>query len=211
MFHDDHPLKNFNPLRPWGRRLSDASGSNLLFLFQPAPPVGAETQRASPLERASIFQPAPPVGAETIVRRGLVSVGSNFNPLRPWGRRRSNVRIYSRLYPYFNPLRPWGRRPGVAALTKTSIQFQPAPPVGAETLNGDYPYTDTARFQPAPPVGAETVHRLLCVYGAVISTRSARGGGDDKGLPPSGGHEYFNPLRPWGRRRALTWRPAWRL
>ena len=57
---------NFNPLRPWGRRLKNIFKSAIDKLFQPTPPVGAETR---PPRRKCGFSPY-------------------FNPLRPWGRRR---------------------------------------------------------------------------------------------------------------------------
>ena len=79
------------------------------------------------------FQPAPPVGAETPSVKPAVTEPDNFNPLRPWGRRRLALgRLRRRLD--FNPLRPWGRRPTMTTGTlPPSLEFQPAPPVGAET------------------------------------------------------------------------------
>ena len=58
-------------------------------------------------------------------------------------------------------------------------------------------------FQPAPPVGAETQSFRPSLYRLLISTRSARGGGDSARSSFMAGSKYFNPLRPWGRRHGL--------
>ena len=100
-----------------------------------------------------------------------------FNPLRPWGRRRGRrlcvhygeiISTHSargggdkgrgrqgRGRDYFNPLRPWGRR-----LIKLLMS------------------TGMPRFQPTPPVGAETQISREALALILISTHSARGGGD---------------------------------
>ena len=59
--------------------------------------------------------------------------------------------------------------------------FQPAPPVGAETSGYNDPTAYAVIFQPTPPVGAETESIQLQIQQQLISTHSARGGGD--GLP----------------------------
>ena len=51
-------------------------------------------------------------------------------------------------------------------------------------------------------MGAETGPPPLLPGHPPISTHSARGGGDDQGSAGSSNQEYFNPLRPWGRRPA---------
>ena len=61
---------------------------------------------------------------------------------------------------YFNPLRPRGRRRTHSTQSTGSSLFQPTPPAGAETYNG--------------VISAEAV---------VISTHSARGGGDSEEKP----------------------------
>ena len=147
-----------------------------------------------------LFQPTPPVGAETGADRRERDDPLYFNPLRPWGRRPG---LFTRRRPwhtYFNPLRPWGRRRANGQELLASQIFQPTPPVGAETRWHD------------PNAGA-----------VIISTHSARGGGDLRDArytacdllfqptPPVGAETcscttcrgagyYFNPLRPWGRR-----------
>ena len=191
--------------------------------FQPTPPVGAETRQ----------QPGPGPGRYAISThsaRGGGDLGTDrhhkartdFNPLRPWGRRRKPT--------------PRTAPPGI---------FQPTPPVGAETRSPSHALwpcpisTHSARgggdpkcwttsppraeFQPTPPVGAETGRPRRCIrrhynfnplrpWGRrplsplsprpprQISTHSARGGGDEKADLIRFHTSDFNPLRPWGRR-----------
>ena len=106
-------------------------------------------------------------------------------------------------------------------------EFQPAPPVGAETRPRYRVRGRPWKFQPAPPVGAETQRGTfgqcfcntistrsargggdfakgnLLGVGLGISTRSARGGGDRLSRLPAHPKGYFNPLRPWGRRPSI--------
>ena len=105
--------------------------------------------------------------------------------------------------PYFNPLRPWGRR---------HLRLQPSEVRLAIS-------THSARGGGDSGLGP-------CQPERIISTHSARGGGDlpwplilmlssiFQPTPPVGAETpqpagplsrrlYFNPLRPWGRRRAL--------
>ena len=80
--------------------------------------------------------------------------------------------------PHFNPLRPRGRRREDVQMMMPYEIFQPTPPVGAETGEGDMAELISLLFQPTPPVGAETENTgFLFSYGP-ISTHSARGGGD---------------------------------
>ena len=64
-------------------------------------------------------------------------------------------------------------------MTWEQIQFQSTPPVGAATRLDVFPINPNSLFQSTPPVGAATV----C--------------GKRVFEPPP----YFNPRRPWGRRR----------
>ena len=51
------------------------------------------------------------------------------------------------------------------------------------------------------PWGRRRGHQVAVIHGFDISTHSARGGGDGDAGREAGGAVYFNPLRPWGRRR----------
>ena len=83
--------------------------------------------------------------------------------------------------------------------------FQPTPPVGAETSVHWCTCCKHYEFQPAPPVGAETpVGPVARREGHLTSTRSARGGGDYFFGGKFAWENYFNPLRPWGRRHPAT-------
>ncbi len=103
--------RNFNPLRPCGRR---RVGNILVRAF-------------------AGFQSTPPVWAETITPGPLFFCKGDFNPLRPCGRRHlhhttSTIQIIN-----FNPLRPCGRRLSGAAKSADRAKFQSTPPVWAET------------------------------------------------------------------------------
>ena len=99
-----------------------------------------------------------------------------FNPLRPRGRRRCCVRPPV-LRIYFNPLRPRGRRPVQSCIELFEREFQPTPPARTET---------------------EIDFLLVLLYD--ISTHSAREDGDRIQYGSALASQYFNPLRPRGRR-----------
>ena len=80
---------------------------------------------------------------------------------------------------YFNPLRPRGRRPVQACIELFEREFQPTPPARTET---------------------EIDFLLVLLYD--ISTHSAREDGDRIQYGSALASQYFNPLRPRGRRRA---------
>ena len=151
------------------------------------------------------------------------SARSDFNPLRPWGRRlfpgpparhpqhisTHSARGGGDRHPVtspgspgdFNPLRPWGRRRGRKCADPGPGDFNPLRPWGRRRASAE---ADRAakEFQPTPPVGAET--RATAEAERVkneISTHSARGGGDQQtSVIYSLRLTNFNPLRPWGRR-----------
>ena len=81
---------------------------------------------------------------------------------------------------HFNPLRPCGRR-----------------------LNGSSPFVSTIKFQSTPPVWAETIRHHAAKIQDVISIHSARVGGDNAHRQNADRKNYFNPLRPCGRRPTL--------
>ena len=56
------------------------------------------------------------------------------------------------------------------------------------------------KFQPTPPARTETISRASAPSGATISTHSAREDGDARKGRKEQIYEYFNPLRPRGRR-----------
>ena len=195
---------NFNPLRPRGRRhdpiyadeevavisTHSARGGGdpwaarpwpTAWTFQPTPPAGAETlQGAFSALHAVIFQPTPPAGAETRGDTRPNSRHSDFNPLRPRGRR--------------PPQRPAGGPPvhisthsarggGDASLSRAGdgrvdisthsargggdLSRPPSPPCNRRYFNPLRPRgrrlkTKTSEawenvFQPTPPAGAETL------------------------------------------------------
>ena len=116
------------------------------------------------------------MGGDFILRLANETL-SNFNPLRPCGRRPESA-LKGSERAYFNPLRPCGRR-----LLGFKSQQLPAP------------------FQSTPPVWAETEYSAKFNAFIDISIHSARVGGDflvEDFLKQS---NDFNPLRPCGRRQ----------
>ena len=148
---------DFNPLRPWGRR----------------------RQMAITLPLPSRFQPTPPVGAETPLPFQALSWRFNFNPLRPWGRRLDQLGLSMFDSQGFQPAPPVGAETGLAGhLDGQLLDFNPLRPWGRRRAAPVDKAGDVLEFQPAPPVGAETRRRRWRGRILLISTRSARGGGD---------------------------------
>ena len=190
---------DFNPLRPWGRRLTSFMAGAAAVNFNPLRPWGRRPGVRCPWRFANLFQPTPPVGAETLTLDGLpdgpqISThsargGGDTTPAPPRPRSRN-----------FNPLRPWGRRRKVQ---RTAYQAERISTHSARGGGDEQDQSVRKRrilFQPTPPVGAETG-----VFSSVgswfsISTHSARGGGDSGTPGTRPVTSYFNPLRPWGRR-----------
>ncbi len=129
--------RNFNPLRPRGRRRTPSSLAVALKQFQPTPPARTETRFGIRIQEQPFisthsahedgdcmlilsgaqgvgFQPTPPARTETSRSFAPCTVGSHFNPLRPRGRRRG------------------------ARLSATVIwTFQPTPPARTETISSN--------------------------------------------------------------------------
>ena len=172
-------MTDFNPLRPWGRRRTAPRQPTAPPCdFNPLRPWGRRPASNRDRGQADMrFQPTPPVGAETwelidTIRHELISThsargGGDGN--RPPGPRR---------LVYFNPLRPWGRRHGVPAMLYGRVQFQPTPPVGAETRSAGQRHHRGQNFNPLRPWGRRQGALGGVFDGIIISTHSARGGGD---------------------------------
>ena len=128
-----------------------------LFQFQPTPPVGAETQNLGGTEAVFGISTHSARGGGDPGLPGTAWKGPNFNPLRPWGRRPQPCQAVQGLC-YFNPLRPWGRRLCRAVVhILAHVDFNPLRPWGRR-------HTKTAG---------------MSANDYMISTHSARGGGDE--------------------------------
>ena len=150
------PPSNFNPLRPWGRRLAIAQGLLNAVIFQPTPPVGAETQTKITITEDKLFQPTPPVGAET--RR--------FRPSNT----RNDISTHS--------ARGGGDHREEMLSYKVHI-FQPTPPVGAETIRTSQHVNELVPISThSARGGGDRAVRSRNTLDKNISTHSARGGGD---------------------------------
>ena len=142
----------------------------------------------------------PPARTETAMCEPVDWIYSDFNPLRPRGRRHLLSGPICVQIQDFNPLRPRGRRLcavddwcGIAGIsthsarkdgderilsfTDTAVIFQPTPPARTETMSLPKPFSQQNYFNPLRPQG-----RRPCFLGLSSS--------------PSN----FNPLRPQGRR-----------
>ena len=87
----DRDAVNFNPLRPCGRRHTvEGLVINCDGISTRSARGGGDKGDKVHMETMLLFQPAPPVGAETRFPRRIFS-RLNFNPLRPWGRRRNTL------------------------------------------------------------------------------------------------------------------------
>ena len=171
--------RDFNPLRPCGRR-------HLPFATSP-PHLN--------------FNPLRPCGRRPVPLPARFAISCYFNPLRPCGRRpleAANKRLIGAISihsarvggdltctlgwlasRYFNPLRPCGRRPIAFQVFLMIFGFQSTPPVWAETCNAITRIIMLAYFNPLRPCG----RRLQ--DGEFRRTRI----------------RDFNPLRPCGRRQ----------
>ena len=155
------------------------------FLASPAPisihsaRVGGDTPEYRSIYSTCLFQSTPPVWAETLSKNALQDRASDFNPLRPCGRRHARSFYYlivtskfqstppvwaetptiSTIFGIncdFNPLRPCGRRRLRPTMQLIHTQFQSTPPVWAETRIGLCGDGYASKFQSTPPVWAET-------------------------------------------------------
>ena len=147
---------DFNPLRPRGRRQSPVTYIYLVKEFQPTPPARTETGNTCVgLTYYEIFQPTPPARTETIFAVNVRHFVTNFNPLRPRGRRRC---LTFRILVF--------------------IQFQPTPPARTETRFGYTEHCNVGDFNPLRPRGRRRYRRKDDNQQDNISTHSAREDGD---------------------------------
>ena len=214
---------DFNPLRPRGRRQSPVTYIYLVKEFQPTPPARTETGNTCVgLTYYEIFQPTPPARTETIFAVNVRHFVTNFNPLRPRGRRQD---CYTCMYdtfgisthsaredgddvsPFefwssynFNPLRPRGRRPDsdtpstVMLVISTHSAREDGDVIAEKTI------TSRTIFQPTPPARTETASMASIASSMTFQpTPPARTETLFKGIDVSY-FQDFNPLRPRGRR-----------
>ena len=101
--------------------------------FNPLPPYGGRLTSPFCISTFSPFQSTPSVWRETKTERVNVSSVVNFNPLPPYGGRRESVRTMGSMVFYFNPLPPYGGRPSTLIYTVLLSIFQSTPSVWRET------------------------------------------------------------------------------
>ena len=154
------------------------------FLASPAPisihsaRVGGDTPEYRSIYSTCLFQSTPPVWAETLSKNALQDRASDFNPLRPCGRRHARSFYYLIVTSKFQSTPPvWAETPTISTIFGINCDFNPLRPCGRRRLRPTMQLIHT-QFQSTPPVWAETgrpYHQA------------------QTGL-------YFNPLRPCGRR-----------
>ena len=155
------------------------------FLASPAPisshsaRVGGDTPEYRSIYSTCLFQSTPPVWAETLSKNALQDRASDFNPLRPCGRRHARSFYYLIVTSKFQSTPPvWAETPTISTIFGINCDFNPLRPCGRRRLRPTMQLIHT-QFQSTPPVWAETgrpYHQA------------------QTGL-------YFNPLRPCGRRQ----------
>ena len=148
--------RNFNPLRPCGRRQSRYLRFVIQITFQSTPPVWAETYRATASRLSS----------------------SHFNPLRPCGRRLVAIIHYTSLPKIsIHSARVGGDRRD-RCQDQSIGTFQSTPPVWAETPLFGASSILERNFNPLRPCGRRLVPVFCRSETSGISIHSARVGGD---------------------------------
>ena len=104
-------LKDFNPLRPCGRR-----------------PITHDHPRS-----CLVFQSTPPVWAETSFLTQFAQSRTDFNPLRPCGRRRAKHGTYIPSEEFQSTPPVWAETFSLG-IGRELYTFQSTPPVWAETV-----------------------------------------------------------------------------
>ena len=104
----------------------------------------------------------------------------------------------------FNPLHPCGRRLDAVYLRLAKIGFQSTPPVWAETSLLLSVSFANRNFNPLHPCGRRRRNADTNFQYPFISIHSTRVGGDSFRSRPTRAPTHFNPLHPCGRRRCLA-------
>ena len=148
----------FNPLPPYGGRLTTVLTSDFGYTFQSTPSVWRETVYSAfcdyPLP---LFQSTPSVWRETfthMIRNYNQRI--SIHSLRMEG----DFRVLScgTFRGYFNPLPPYGGRPVQWILAAIFMLFQSTPSVWRETCDLPHFLHDLISFQSTPSVWRETSH-----------------------------------------------------
>ena len=154
--------------------------------------VRAETDRKG--------KATPPARTETAMCEPVDWIYSDFNPLRPRGRRlRSGAHPLNRYFISTHSAREDGDC--VPLTIGVALQeFQPTPPARTETKGFFLLQIPLSYFNPLRPQGRRLSVGVKDTLDTYISTHSARKDGDPSGYSPPPYHGDFNPLRPRGRR-----------
>ena len=147
--------RNFNPLRPRGRRLGLESAFRNSPLFQPTPPTRTETR----------------VPVWSLVRPGI-----STHSAREDGDTIAFILKYKASNISTHSAREDGDTEDVD-FTMEIREFQPTPPARTETVSVLSANTAQA-FQPTPPARTETLCTIPISLFRSISTHSAREDGD---------------------------------
>ncbi len=137
------------------------------FLASPAPisihsaRVGGDTPEYRSIYSTCLFQSTPPVWAETLSKNALQDRASDFNPLRPCGRRHARSFYYLIVTSKFQSTPPvWAETPSsYDAIDSHTISIHSA------RVGGDWkavsPSANWPIFQSTPPVWAETAKETI--------------------------------------------------
>ncbi len=104
-------MMDFNPLFPYGKRLESLSGkTDMTAISIHSSHTGRDAFRSSAIIWYSLFQSTLPIREETVRQHPVKGACKHFNPLFPYGKRRSRSHSPPAPSRYFNPLFPYGKR-----------------------------------------------------------------------------------------------------
>ena len=124
--------EGFQPTPPARTETKQRNTTDTLLIFQPTPPARTETQSLGCFQSCSRFQPTPPARTETV----NLGCWDRYNQFQPTPPARTETRTRTRIRTAksdFNPLRPRGRRLNENHVGMEIWTFQPTPPARTET------------------------------------------------------------------------------
>ena len=102
---------HFNPLFPYGKRRHPwCRLSSTIYISIHSSHTGRDAFRSSAIIWYSLFQSTLPIREETVRQHPVKGACKHFNPLFPYGKRRSRSHSPPAPSRYFNPLFPYGKR-----------------------------------------------------------------------------------------------------
>ena len=132
--------------------------------------VRAETDRKG--------KATPPARTETAMCEPVDWIYSDFNPLRPRGRRLCAVDDWCGIAGISTHSARKDGDERILSFTDTAVIFQPTPPARTETMSLPKPFSQQNYFNPLRPQGRRHTITVIRHRSTAISTHSARKDGD---------------------------------